>query len=171
MDDETYYEPLVKIASFQRPADTTAYASGDLVANSTTVGSVVPLSFECHNVRNGVVALDRCRIKKTGTSLTNAIFALHLFRANSSGTYPPAATNGDNGAFTISGTDYLGAFDVTLDKAFSDGCVGAGIPRIGARIQASLIYNGFVYGYMEARSAYTPANAETFTVTLEGWKL
>jgi hypothetical protein len=28
-------------ASFTRPADTTAYASGDLVANSTTAGSVV----------------------------------------------------------------------------------------------------------------------------------
>lgn len=29
------------IVSFTRPADTTAYASGDLVANSTTAGSVV----------------------------------------------------------------------------------------------------------------------------------
>ena len=28
-------------ASFTRPGDTTAYASGDLVANSTTAGSVV----------------------------------------------------------------------------------------------------------------------------------
>jgi hypothetical protein len=32
-------------ARFTRPSDTTAYASGDLVANSTTAGSVVPMSF------------------------------------------------------------------------------------------------------------------------------
>ena len=31
--------------SFTRPGDTTPYASGDLVANSTTAGSVVPLTF------------------------------------------------------------------------------------------------------------------------------
>ena len=32
-------------ATLTRPADTTAYASGDLVANSTTAGSVTPLTF------------------------------------------------------------------------------------------------------------------------------
>ena len=32
------------VASFTRPANTTAYTSGYLIANSTTAGSVVPLS-------------------------------------------------------------------------------------------------------------------------------
>jgi hypothetical protein len=32
-------------ASFTRPNNTTAYASGQLVANSTTAGSVAPMAF------------------------------------------------------------------------------------------------------------------------------
>src|SRR5688572_29350805 len=32
-------------ATFNRPADTTAYSIGDLVANNTAAGSVTPLSF------------------------------------------------------------------------------------------------------------------------------
>jgi hypothetical protein len=32
-------------ASFTRPADTNAYAAGDLVANSVTAGSVIPMTF------------------------------------------------------------------------------------------------------------------------------
>jgi hypothetical protein len=42
----------VSPVSFTRPADATAYASGDIVANSVTAGSVVPLNFP--NVSNGI---------------------------------------------------------------------------------------------------------------------
>src|SRR5216683_623958 len=37
-------------ASFTRPADTTAYTSGDLIANSVTNTSVVPMTFQLYGV-------------------------------------------------------------------------------------------------------------------------
>ena len=69
-------------ASFTRPNDTTAYASGDLVANSTTAGSVVPLQIDLGNVAavgHGITRITRARLTKSGTSPTNANFRIHLY--------------------------------------------------------------------------------------------
>jgi hypothetical protein len=148
---------------FARPADTTAYASGDLVANSTTAGSVTPLEFRVgRDVRRGVTVL-RARIKKSGTSVASAAFRLHLYRRS------PTVTNGDNGAWlTDKAADYLGAIDVTDMKAFSDGAMGIGQPEVGSTISALPQVNNTLYGLLEARAGYTPASAETFDITLEG---
>jgi hypothetical protein len=145
---------IVSAPTFTRPADTTAYASGDLVANSTTAGSVVPLAFTASQVANSSHQVRRVRIVKSGTSVTNASFRLHLYNAS------PTPANGDNGAWSTSqAANYLGAIDVTVDKAFTDGAAGQATTEINAR--------GTVYGLLEARGAYTPASAETFTVRLE----
>lgn len=156
--------PLVPTASFTRPADTTAYAVADLVANSTTAGSVTALSFTVARVAGGGGTLRRARLRKSGAVLTNATFRLHLYKVS------PTPTNGDNGAwFTDQAAEYLGAFDVTLDRAFSDGAAGNGVPVNGSEITFSLTAGQVVYGLTEARAAYTPASAEVFTWTLEAW--
>jgi len=109
-------------ATFTRPADTTAYASGDLVANSTTAGSVVAMTLTVGRVAGGSCMLRRCKLATSSTSTTSASFRLHLFR-----TAPATVTNGDNGAFSVSGVaDYIGAFDITVDRAFTDGAAGVG---------------------------------------------
>lgn len=82
-------------ASFTRPADTTAYASGDLVANCVTAGSVAPIAIEAARVRGGAARILAARLAKSGSSLTNASFRVHLMTAL------PAVTNGDNGALAI----------------------------------------------------------------------
>jgi hypothetical protein len=96
-------------ASFMRPNDTTAYASGDLVANSTTAGSVVPMSFPLGgNSMPGTTRVARVRLSKSGTTATNASFRVHLYGAS------PVVANGDNGAWsTDQAANYLGAIDVT----------------------------------------------------------
>src|ERR1043166_3581382 len=84
-------------ASFTRPNDTTAYASGDLVATSTTAGSVVPLQIDLGNVAavgHGITRIPRARLTKSGTSPTNANFRIHLYEA------APTPQNGDNGAWS-----------------------------------------------------------------------
>lgn len=150
-------------ANFTRPADTTAYASTDLVANSTTAGSVAAMSFTVARVAGGSGMIRRCRIRKSGTSVTNASFRLHLFNAA-----PATITNGDNGAFSVSGVaDYLGAFDVNVDRAFTDGAAGNGLPINGSEINFALTSGTAIYGLLEARGAYTPASGEVFTVSLE----
>lgn len=153
---------------FTRPADTTAYASGDLVANSTTAGSVTPLSWSAARASGLTAVIRRARVKKSGTSTTNASFRLHLYNAD-----PSASTgiaNGDNGAWSTKIAGYLGAIDVTVDKAFTDAAAGIGVPNSGTDITFTPGTGQTIYGLLEARGAYTPGSAEVFTVELEVWQ-
>jgi len=146
--------------SFTRPADTIAYASGDLVANSTTAGSVVPMTFAIgRNAGTLGGMIRRIRLRKTGTSTTNAQFRLHLYSSS------PTPSNGDNGAWlTDQAANYVGAIDVTCDKVFTDGAAGNGVPVVGSEINFTA---ATYYGLLEARAGYTPASGETFNVLLE----
>jgi hypothetical protein len=148
-------------ANFTRPTDTTPYASGDLVANNVTAGSVTPLSWTVARVAAGSGMVRRARVKKSGTTVTNAQFRLHLYAAS------PTVTNGDNGVWLSTQSSYLGSFDVTVDKVFSDAAEGNGAPLIGSEVNFALASGQTIYGLLEARAAYTPANAEVFTVELE----
>ena len=150
---------VVSAATFTRPADTTAYASGDLVANSTTAGSVAAMAFTAGQASNTSFQVRRVRIIKSGTGVSNASFRLHLYSAS------PTAANGDNAAWsTDKAANYLGSVDVTVDKAFTDGAAGQATTEINARGAAG---GNTIYGLLEARGAYTPGSAETFTVRLE----
>lgn len=146
-------------ASFTRPADTTAYASGDLVANSTTAGSVAAMGFQS-NLAGGSGKIVRVRLRKSDASVTNSAFRLHLYSTSTI-----TAANGDNGAWsTNAAASYLGFIDVTADRAFTDGAFGQ---SAAVALVYSLASGGRLYGLLEARGAYTPASAEVFTVTLE----
>lgn len=150
--------------SFTRPADTTAYASGDLVANSTTAGSVAAVELRAVGAYPmGASIVRRAVLRKSGTGVTNAAFRVHLMRAD-----PATVTNGDNGAFSVSGVaDYLGSFDVTIDQAFTDGAYGVGAPNVGSEVMIRLASGQSVYALVEARGAYTPASAEVFVIGLD----
>lgn len=152
---------LVAASQMMRPADTTAYAVGDLVANSTTAGSVTPLTFAVN--RSGTTGLGgmirRAKLKTSNVSLTSASFRLHLYSAS------PTVANGDNGAWSSSGAaTYLGAIDFTLVRAFTDGAAGWSTVLEGQEINFT---TDNVYGLLEARDTYTPASAQTFDVALE----
>ncbi len=81
-------------ATFTRPANVTPYAVGNLVANSVTPGSVVPMAFTLGNAfGQGQLRLTRARLYKSGTDITNASFRIHVYEA------PPVASNGDGAAW------------------------------------------------------------------------
>ena len=149
-------------ASFTRPNDTTAYASGDLVANDITAGSVLPMQFPLGgNAMPGSTRIARARLRKSGTTATNASFRVHLYGAS------PTVANGDNGAWsTDHAASWLGNIDVTAMLAFTDGCTGTGSAPAGSEMFLRLA-SGSVFALIEAKAAYTPAANETFTVTLE----
>ncbi len=149
-------------ASFSRPANTSAYAAGDLVANNVTAGSVVPMQFAVARAAGGTGMIRRARIRKSSVAVVNASFRLHLYRA------APTPSNGDNGVWlTNQAANYMGAIDVTVDRAFSDGAGGNGVPISGSEVNFDLSNGNVIYGLLEARAAYTPASAETFEVELE----
>lgn len=152
----------VVLATFTRPANTTPYTSGDLVANSATAGSVVPMQFSVARTAGGSGMIRRARLRKTGTTITDAVFRLHLYRAS------PVATNGDNGAWlTTQSANYVGSIDVICDKVFSDGASGNGAVPIGSEINFKLPSGQVLFGLMEARAAYVPASAEAFSWEIE----
>lgn len=149
-------------ASFTRPDNTDAYASGDIVANSATAGSVVPLSLGAGSNGASIEVL-RARLRKSGASITNSAFRIHLFRDL------PVFDKGDNGVFAtgVSGvSSYLGAIDVTVGQAFDDGAAGFGAPSPALRHRLAAGAS-ILYAVVEARGAYTPAAEEVFTVTLD----
>jgi hypothetical protein len=153
-------------ANFTRPADTTAYALGDLIANSTTAGSVAAMQFTVARTNDKSFRVLRARVKKSGAVLTSASFRLHFYKTD------PAASsgisNGDNGAWLTKESEYLGGIDVVMDKIFSDAAKGIGSPNEGIAI-SGMPSSGtrLIYGLIEARAVYTPASGETFTVVLE----
>lgn len=160
-----------RTASTTLPAGTPTYTTGDLVANSATAGSVVPLSWPIDpgvglKEADNELIIRKCKLRKSGTSTTNAQFRLHLFLGTQSTTFTCA--NGDDGAFSVNNAAlYLGAMDVTIDRAFTDGAVGMGVPVVGDWIKTEAPRNGVIYGLIEARAGYTRAAAEVFTAELE----
>lgn len=149
----------VVAAVLTRPADTTAYASGDLIANSTTAGSVVPLEFKFAARGQGIASrVRRVRVVTSSTSVTNASFRVHIFCAS------PTVANGDNGALSASlAAKYIGQVDVTVNQAFTDGAFGSATTDM----LFQTLSGSSLFGLLEARAAYTPTSAGTFTVALE----
>ena len=142
-------------SAYTRPADTTPYTSGDLVANSTTAGSVTALSFTISGLTKNVGMVRFVRLRTNNATVANGAFRVHLFNST-----PLAPTNGDNGAFVPNGiSGYLGSADITLIGGVSagGGVVTAAIPVTGCTADV-------VYGLLEARGAYVPASGEVVTV-------
>lgn len=149
-------------ATVTRPADTTAYASGDLIANSVTAGSVTPMALTISRANDKGFAIFRVRLSKTNTSITNANFRAHFYRTI------PTVTNGDNGVWLSTNSNYMGCFDITMDKVFSDAAKGVGVPCTGNQIiGVPTTGTQLIYSLLEARAAYTPASAEVFTLLTE----
>lgn len=159
---------VVYSTAFTRPANTTAYVAGQLVATSTTAATVNTAigsgTYTIAAARSiGVVtAASRCWLKKSGTSLSNAIFRVHAYNS------APTVSNGDGGNWITGSTGYLGYFDITCTQAFTDGAIGVGTPGIGSLITfAPIISTANLIFLIEARAAYTPVSGETWTIGLE----
>ena len=151
--------------SFTRPSDTTAYADEDLVANSTTAGSVVPMSFPVGVANGRGVKVVGVTIQKSdGTDAANATFSVRLFASS------PTVANGDNGAISHDVAGYFTEIACPIMVAHTDDCkthVYAG--AVSGGYNAPYVYlrsSNTIYGLLKAEAAYSPASAEVFTVTL-----
>lgn len=151
-------------ATFTRPADTTAYTANDLVANSVTAGSVVPMLFTVPGGRN--LKIFRAGIKFNSAVVTNGKFKLHLYLTS------PTCTNGDNGAWLTTESGYQDniAIDCT-GNVFSDNSKGFGT-YVNTSVEVPMLcqtnINQQLYGLLQATAAYTPISGEIFTVNLIG---
>lgn len=152
---------VVTAPTMTRPANTTQYSTGDLVANSTTAGSVVPLEFDVGG-GSGMVRKIRIRTNRTSGGTTSAVFRVYLFRT------APTVAGGDNAAFNPANADnFLDAMDVVVNEQFSDGAANSSNGAAG-EINYSLPSGSTkLFGLVRAGAGYTPASAEQISVALE----
>lgn len=155
-------------ATFTRPSNTTQYAIGDLIANSTTAGSVVAMSWtagvpEASSSGYASFYVAGIRLHKTQATLTSAQFRVHLYSST-----PTFTSSGDNGVFgTVVATgnaNWLGSFDVTMYALHADGASGLAVPT--ESVITPIRPGATVYGLIEALATYTPDSAEIFTAEL-----
>lgn len=140
--------------TFTRPDNTTAYEDGDLVANSATAGSVVPLAFKIPNRRSCIIR-GASVSKSDQTDVSGATFTLHLFRSS------PTPANGDNGAISTNIADKIGTINVGQHVAYTDDSY---VMTYGGNFYVDSGSSQVIYGLLECDGAYTPAAQETFTV-------
>src|SRR5262249_10950785 len=80
--------------TFTRPGNTTAYGSSDLVANSVTPASVVPMKFSLQRFM-GKCLITAGTLYTSTTTVTAANFLLNLFNAS------PTLAIGDNDVYSM----------------------------------------------------------------------
>lgn len=153
-------------STITRPGDTTAYTSGDLVANSVTAGSVAALQFTtAARISGGNGRITGARIQKSTNGVSGAAFRLHLFTV-----VPTFTTSGDNdpisGNVVASAKGYIGYIDITTMVGFSDVAWGTGAPDNTRRALDFVAVAQTLYGIIEARGSYTPGSGEVFTVSI-----
>ncbi|MBI1324386.1 hypothetical protein GC170_14540 [bacterium] len=136
----------------------TPYSLGDIIANSATAGSVTPFSWDVGR-SSGFIRRIMLTCSRTSLPATLPTFRIHLWTAQ------PTFASGDNAAFSASGvSSYLGAWDVTLNRAFTDGCVGiGGYPNDGSEQNFVIPSGTTIYGALtlspSAAGTYTPNHA------------
>jgi len=172
-------QPLVVSASFDRPSESpiVTYASGDLVANSTTLANVAPLTFgfpedttpgnATAKADKSLLRIERVMILKSSTTTTNASFRVHFLTQNPCSTSPLGLTNADNGAISFNKAGYVGYVDITAMIAMKDGAAGFAWPT-GALTSPE---EATLYAFLEVRGAYAPASGESFTVTVDALRI
>ena len=137
------------VAEFTRPADTNAYAIGDVISNDTSAGVAMPLS-------SGGGSMVRVSILKS-TNAVNLTQSLALFRTD------PGTVN-DNAAFALT---YANRATWIATLAMATPVV------VGSVSHAELVLSqplplpaGTLYGVLIATAAVAAGNAEQFSVRL-----
>lgn len=154
---------IVTSQTITRPADTTAYAAGDLVANSTTAGSVTPFRFYIpRGLGKNLIVKGHRVVKSDQSDVANATFDVWLFASS------PTVANGDNGALSadLVAAGYLGQLAGGAMVAGSDDAIAVVSAAETGWAYHYLGAADSIYGLLEATAAYSPANAETFYVSL-----
>jgi len=154
---------ITTASAMTRPANTTAYAALDAVANNATAGSVTPISLSVSDQNDAPTSIERIRIATTDTGVAGRAFRVWLFQATLT------ATAGDNAAFTVPSANMIGTMVGVFRSPTTGGSFGAFTSEDGTRIMTLPTSGGqTVFALLQTLDAFTPsANSTTFTLTAE----
>ena len=155
--------------NFVRPADTTPYTLGDLIANSTTANLVEPMTLSTAGLSRGRGIIRRLRLFKDNESTTNANFDVHLF------SHEPTVTSGDNETLAVdTARYYLGVVSVDFTDSTDVVATATDViktvavsPEINFDLHTISATERRIYALLVAADSYTPASGEFFEVTVE----
>lgn len=146
--------------NFSRPADTTAYAAGDAITNSTTVPAVVTFSGAAfQNGGSGLIVA--AMLVGSVNAATDLVADLLLFDTT-------FTASNDNSAFSVTDTEARTAIGVINFTTPTDlganntlwQATGLNIPYVCGGSSTS------IFGGLVARNAYTPTSGERFDLQL-----
>lgn len=146
--------------SFARPADTTAYAINDAVANSTSAPTILTFA-NAGRVIGGsgyIVKAELC----TDQAACVAAFRLHLFTAS-------VTPYNDNAAYTAlyaNRASRVGYIDFPAVSQEGSGSTSAFALWIGQLLYVCDASATSLYGLLETKTAFTPASAQNFNIKL-----
>lgn len=154
-------------ASYTRPADTTAYTAGDVVANSTSAATVLTFSGAVKHASHGGF-IRSASIVDSVAAATKPQLDLFLFNK------APVMQN-DNAAFAATDAEMLNCVGVITFDGPNKFVVGGANGLIPASFLGTQNQQGFkcapgdtnLYGVLVARNAYTPTASEAFQVSLD----
>jgi hypothetical protein len=157
----------VVVAANTRPADTNAYAAGDVLCNSTS--APLPITFANCVRANGATGYIHGALAVIGANqATKAQFELWLFHT------APVVDN-DNAAWTPTSTEesnLVAILDFTATPKVGDATAGAGgncvyeIASAGRFFKAAAASRN-LSGVVVMRNAYTPVSGEVWTFKLK----
>lgn len=149
-----------------RPANTTAYTQGNLIASSTTAGSVTVPSFTAAGASAGSGSLRAARILTNKTSGWGAVpLFVEFWQA------APTVTNGDGGAYAIAtgAANWLGSMTFAGLVQVADGAYCAAVPDVGGSVDFALASGTVIYWTLQyiGTASLTPASGQTITLIPE----
>lgn len=165
---------------FVRPGDATTYAIGDLIANSQTAASVVPMEFVLPAF-SGRLSGAACVVSAASGTIVLPQFDLLLFNPVTSIPFAAAGYPADNAALVLTAAMYREVvavipFTSTLWRNSAGGSTAAGTVLYQAAPLLNLAYAPFnatttvvkkLIGIVQAQSAWAPGNvANTFDFAL-----
>ncbi|WNV48183.1 hypothetical protein Ql52_gp047 [Caulobacter phage Quill_5.2] len=153
-----------------RPADTTAYAQYDLMADSTSAATPGQILGAVRAIGESI-RMEVVRLRTSNASAKGRTIRVHFFNQ------APTLTVNDNASFNPSGAQtlavsgiggYVGYADVLLSEAGATGATGHAAfltPRTTKPTNDNNLY--FVLEQRDS-TGYTPIASEVFTVAVEG---
>jgi hypothetical protein len=170
---QTYYPAQIQL-SFTRPANVTAYAAGDAVANSDAAPTALSFSSIGRFAGGGGIIVGGIMISSANKA-TKGSFELWLFN----GSAAPGLDN-DNAVFTPTDAELLelvGIIKFLDTNAFvGDATADTGnVVHVGTVLSSPSFEMPYrchstiddLWAAVVVRNAYTPVSAETFTFRLE----
>jgi hypothetical protein len=149
--------------SITRPGNTTAYTAGDAMSDNATEPTAEGyFEFDLPCRKGGGVTLIDFTLHKSAQGQTAAKFALLLFT-----TLPALAGFEDNAAVAITDVEMKECKGVVVFNADEWANVATGDVQTQAKCIGivSAAASVKVYGILVAQDAYTPGNAEVYTLT------